>query len=106
MSRTRRTILIAHRWVGLTVSAVLGIVGVTGAVLAWPVPSLIARAAVRLHVNLALGPAGRWVVLAASLAGIALQLSGLYLWWKGRSLRVRANQGWNLLCFDLHHAAG
>ena len=103
---SRRFVLVTHRWIGLSTSIVLAIAGATGAVLAVPGPDLLRRAASRLHETLALGSVGSVIVLTATGAAIVLQLGGVWLWWKRKSLAVRLSAGWRRTVIDLHHSAG
>ncbi len=103
---SRRFVLLTHRWIGLSTSFVLAIAGATGAVLALPGPELIRRASSLLHETLALGRAGNVIVLTATGAAVVLQLGGVWLWWKRKSLAVRLSAGWRRAAIDLHHAAG
>ena len=101
----RELMLVGHKWLGIVSSVVLGIAGFTGAVLVFrdeKGTGLI----LKLHEDLALGKAGWAVVVLGSVAAILLQMSGVYLWWKRKSLRIRTDAGWRRLAFDLHHAAG
>jgi uncharacterized iron-regulated membrane protein len=105
----RDVILIAHRWLGLSASAVLAIVGGTGAILAWEswgAMHSLQRYAGSLHARLALGWPGSWLVITATAVGVVLQVSGVLLWWKRKTILIRRGSGWRLLCLDLHHAAG
>lgn len=102
----RDVVLVTHRWLGLTSSIILSIVGVTGALIFLPRSCLFRRIAGRLHETLALGAVGRWIVMVATVSAILLQLGGLYLWWKRKSVRVDASLGWRRAAFDLHHAVG
>jgi uncharacterized iron-regulated membrane protein len=88
---------------GLAASAVLVVAGATGALLLLPWrPPLFSR----LHVNLALGPFGNRLVVAATVVSILLILGGQVLWWRSRILRVTRGRGWRRVLHDLHHAAG
>ena len=100
----REWILTAHRWLGLSSAIVLIVAGGTGAMLLWP--NLFGRWPDQLHETLAVGRPGRYIVLAATAAAVALQLSGLYLWWRTRRFRVRTTMGWGRFSTDLHHAVG
>jgi len=100
----RQVILTMHRWLGLPSAIVLIVAGVTGAMLVWPGP--FGRWPGKLHDTLALGRPGYWVVLVATAASVALQISGLYLWWRARKIRVRTRLGWGPFATDLHHAFG
>lgn len=101
--------LVAHRWLGLAASAVLAIVGGTGAILAWESWGAIQdlqRYAGVMHARLALGRFGSWIVIGATAAGVLLQISGFVLWWKRKTILINRRSGWWRLCFDLHHATG
>ena len=111
MSRIRFLILVLHRWIGLASSLLLSIVGVTGAVLVLPSRVLPGGAALRntadlLHTKLGMGNFGWWVVVVVTIAAIFIELGGLYLWWKRKTISVRVRSGWKLAVFDLHHAFG
>ena len=102
----RRLVLIAHRWIGLPASVVLAVAGSTGIVLLWPGGGLLKRAAGRLHETLAMGRIGSAIVIGGTIAAVLLQASGLYLWWRRKSFRVRTDLGWITALADLHHASG
>jgi uncharacterized iron-regulated membrane protein len=85
---------------------VLSIVGLTGALLAWPRNDLIHRVAGRFHESLAMGPFGHGIVLLATTAALVLEVTGLVLWWKRKVIRVQTGAGWRRLMIDLHHATG
>jgi uncharacterized iron-regulated membrane protein len=102
----RRLVFVTHKWMGLASSVVLAIAGVTGTLLVWPELLPAASGVGSLHETLALGRPGWYVVLAATAAGIALQASGVVLWWKTRRLRVRTDAGLWRFAFDLHGSAG
>ena len=96
----------SHRWIGLVLSVVLAIVGGTGVIMVWDMDHFLARAAGRLHTDLALGRVGEWVVVVATIGAVVLQVSGVYLWWRRRALRIRMSAGWQRMMFDVHHTAG
>jgi uncharacterized iron-regulated membrane protein len=103
----RYAVLVSHRWLGLAVSAILAIVGATGALLVWPLPfERLGRVASRLHEQLAAGWLGNQIVEVATLSAVLLQVGGLILWWKRKTLFFRRGSGWWRICFDLHHAIG
>jgi uncharacterized iron-regulated membrane protein len=105
----REVILIAHRWLGLTSSAVLAIVGGTGAILvweSWDAIESLRRYAGPIHARLALGRFGSWIVIIATAAGVLLQISGVVLWWKRKTILISGRRGWWRFCFDVHQAAG
>ena len=103
----RRLLLVSHRWLGLTVSAILAIVGATGALLMWRLPyPRLGRAASRLHEQLALGLVGDQTVEVACAVALFLQAGGVVLWWKRKTLWVRRGSSWWRLCFDLHQMVG
>ena len=99
-------ILVTHRWLGLSSSLILAIVGLTGAVLVFPGTSALKRIAGPLHERLALGRFGWWIVVLATIAAVFLELGGLLLWWKRKTISVRMRSGWRVGLFDLHHALG
>jgi uncharacterized iron-regulated membrane protein len=96
----------AHKWLGVVSSVVLGVAGFTGAMLVVQYESGVGSLTLRLHESLGLGQAGWAIVVLAAVAAVALQLSGVYLWWKKKSLRIRTNAGWRRLAIDLHHTTG
>jgi uncharacterized iron-regulated membrane protein len=103
----RDAIIWLHRWIGLVFCVVLAIVGGTGVVMVWDAePTFVTKVAGRLHDSIALGRMGAWIVIAATMGAAALQISGFYLWWKRKALRVRFAAGWKRTMFDLHHTAG
>ena len=107
----RARLLTLHRWLGLPASFVLAITGLTGAVLMVTAPSTVGKIAGHLHENMGLrllgfGAAGERLVAVITLAGVLLQLSGIVLWWKRRSLRVEFGGSLSRTIHDLHHAAG
>ena len=102
----RRIILVTHRWIGLASSIVLIIAGATGSLMVWGFQGEFRRTLGRIHENLALGHPGIRIVELATLCAILLQLGGVFLWWKRKTLRVRAGVGWRAAVNDLHHAVG
>ena len=102
----RNLMVVTHRWIGLASSVVLAIVGATGAVLLIPGRTLFRRAAALLHQELALGRVGWWIVVLATIAAVLLQLGGLYLWWKKKTVRVRLSGSWRRMITDLHYSTG
>ena len=89
---------------------VLAIAGVTGAVLTWrehiELATMLGRYASPLHERLALGKVGYWTVVVATGIAVLLELGGLWLWWKRKTLWPRRGSGFWRLCFDLHHVVG
>lgn len=61
---------------------------------------------VKLHTNLLAGATGGTVVVVATILTIALALTGLWLWWPLRIVRVRRGVSFRLLNLDLHSVAG
>jgi uncharacterized iron-regulated membrane protein len=106
MTNWRSLILLTHRWIGLTTSLVLIIVGATGSMMVWGFQGEFRRTVGRIHENLALGNIGIWIVVVATAGAILLQLGGIVLWWRRKTLRVRTGAGWRAGVNDLHHAAG
>ena len=105
-SRIRSFILVTHRWMGLASSLALAIVGLTGAILLLPGKSPLRSIAGPLHERLGMGKFGWWIVVVVTIAAVFLELGGLYLWWKRKTISVRMRAGWRLALFDLHHAFG
>jgi uncharacterized iron-regulated membrane protein len=102
----RRLVLVTHRWLGLAASVALVIVAMTGFIIAWPHHGRLPRLIGALHENLAFGRLGSRVVVAATIAGVILQLGGLFLWWKQKTFWVRTGAGWRRAVTDLHHMVG
>ena len=103
---SRELVLVTHRWLGLSSSVVLAIVGLTGAGLIWPSASLLRRISGRLHEELGLGGLGFWLVVWATVAAVLLELGGVVLWWKRKALAVQTRSGWWRALADFHHPAG
>ncbi len=72
----------------------------------WDGSTVFHRAAGRLHENIGLGPAAAWVVFLSTLAGVVLQLSGLFPSWQRKAVGVRTRSGWKVAFFVIHHLAG
>jgi len=90
---------------------VLAIVGGTGALILWTLPSWLRRIVGPMHQNLGfvgLGfePIGRWIVITTTAIAAVLALGGLILWWKLKIIRIKTTSGWRRALFDLHHALG
>ena len=71
------------------------------------------RSLARLHGDLLLGDAGRWIMGFGALIWVLTSLVGLYLWWPGRqklalalALAIKRGAGRRRLIFDLHRASG
>jgi len=69
------------------------------------------RSLARLHGDLLLGAAGRWIMGIGALIWVMTSLVGLYLWWPGRqklvlALAIKRGAGRRRLIFDLHRASG
>lgn len=65
----------------------------------------------RLHGELLLGEAGRWITAIGALIWMLTSLVGLYLWWPGRqklalALAIKRGAGRRRLIFDLHRVSG
>ena len=56
--------------------------------------------------KLGLEQVGWWLVVTATVLAVVLELGGLVLWWKRKSLRVRIKRGWRQALIDAHHLAG
>ena len=104
--KLRRWILITHRWLGLSTSVVLIIAGATGAAMVWSFQGPLRRTIGRVHENLAIGETGTWIVVGATAVSVLLQLGGMILWWKRKTLGVRTRAGWRAAVIDVHHAVG
>jgi uncharacterized iron-regulated membrane protein len=103
----RYLVLATHRWLGLSSSVVLSIVGLTGAVLVFvPGTFLLKRVAGRLHQTVAMGRIGWWLVVVVTVIAVVLEVGGLFLWWKRKTISVRVRSGWRIGTFDLHHVGG
>jgi uncharacterized iron-regulated membrane protein len=59
-----------------------------------------------VHVRLAAGDAGRLVLKWAAVGLLFSLISGLYLWWPAKRLRIRGSMGSTKFWFDLHGAVG
>lgn len=98
----RTLLLVTHRWLGILAAVVLVVAGVTGAGLVYT----RAEALVNLHVTLAMGAPGRWLVNVATIAATLLVMGGVALWWQRKILTIDRSKGLWRLMFDLHHALG
>ncbi len=58
------------------------------------------------HKNLRIGPWGSRINGAGALLCVGLSISGLFLWWKRRTVRIKWSATWWRVNFDAHHAAG
>jgi uncharacterized iron-regulated membrane protein len=102
----RRALLWLHRWIGLALSPVLAVVGVTGALLLLPETSKAWETAAGLHDSLALGRPGWLLVVWCTAAALLLQATGLVLWLRRPQWRVRVRNGWATFLRDLHYSSG
>jgi uncharacterized iron-regulated membrane protein len=102
----RRTVVVAHRWLGLGSSVFLAIIGLSGSAFLVPAPKPVQVFVERVHVTLLIPAAGNGIVIAATVAAVVLELSGLYLWWKRKVWTVRWRAGWRTAAEDLHHLTG
>jgi len=59
-----------------------------------------------LHVTLMSGKIGGEIMAIATLVSLVLVLSGVYIWWRDKSWRVRWSASWKRVVFDLHHQLG
>ena len=69
------------------------------------------RSLARVHGDLLLGAAGRWIMGIGALIWVLTSLVGLYLWWPGRqklalALAIKRGAGRRRLIFDLHRVSG
>jgi uncharacterized iron-regulated membrane protein len=102
----RSVLLVTHRWLGLSSSVVLSIVATSGSLLLLPDSFLARRIAGAVHDSLAMGWVGWRVVVAASYVAALLQIGGLALWFKKKTLRVRIDGGPARMARDLHFSVG
>jgi uncharacterized iron-regulated membrane protein len=106
----RQLVLVTHRWLGLATGLVLAIAGTTGAVLVWREQmeflEPLGRYASPLHERLAAGRIGYWIVVVSTGIAVILELGGLVLWWKRKTIWIRRGGGLWRICFDLHHMVG
>lgn len=63
------------------------------------------------HTTLLSGEIGYWLVLASTISGVIIALTGIYLWWPGikrlwKGMRIRTNRNFFILNYDLHQVAG
>jgi len=59
-----------------------------------------------LHVRLAMGSEGPFILKWSSLAGVLSLFSGLYLWWPVKRMRVGGRWWSARFCYDLHSSIG
>jgi uncharacterized iron-regulated membrane protein len=60
----------------------------------------------QLHISLAAGSFGGWVVDLATLELLLLAITGLSLWWKNKRLGVSRKSTWTRFTWDLHNTIG
>jgi uncharacterized iron-regulated membrane protein len=60
----------------------------------------------RLHTNLLVGRLGRQINTYAALILIVLAITGVFLWWPSKSVRLDLRAGWRKLSWQLHHLSG
>lgn len=60
----------------------------------------------QLHLRLLAGDTGQAIVAAMGVALLFLSLSGLWLWWPGKIVRVRSDATTRRMTLDLHNAIG
>jgi uncharacterized iron-regulated membrane protein len=102
----RSVLLVTHRWLGLSSSVVLAIVATSGSLLLLPESFLLRRVGGAVHDSLALGRVGWRLVVAATFVALLLQIGGLALWFKNKTLRVRIDGGSARAARDLHFSVG
>lgn len=102
----RAFLLWSHRWLGLVWSLLIVVAGVTGALVLLPMADPTRDVVLTLHLSLMAGETGAWIVVAATVATLLLQIGGLYLWWPTKSLRLRRDRGWWRFAWDLHNLIG
>ncbi len=59
-----------------------------------------------VHREMAAGKAGEAIVRGASVIVLYQCLSGIWLWWPGKRVKVKWNVSWRKANLDVHHAAG
>jgi sulfite reductase (NADPH) flavoprotein alpha-component len=59
-----------------------------------------------LHVRLASGDIGKEIVTWSTVAMLLSLISGLYLWWPAKRVRIRKPWGSKAFLYDLHNAIG
>jgi hypothetical protein len=101
--RFRSFVLITHRWLGLTSSVVVSIVGLTGAILVWPGTSLLKRVAARFT-NGSMGKVGWLVARHGHRRVTRVGRPGSLV--EAKDDRGANPSGWRQGLFDIHHAAG
>jgi uncharacterized iron-regulated membrane protein len=103
----RQFVLVTHRWLGLAAALVLLVVGVSGALLVWPVLFHANQLKLgELHTRMFLGEPGEWLVISATVVSSILVLGGVILWWKRKLVAIQIRRGWWRFLFDLHHSLG
>ena len=103
---THYRVLFEERAFWVPVRNSLIVAGATGSLMVWGFQNEFRRIVGRIHENLALGSLGTWIVIVATAGALVLQLGGVFLWWKRKTLRVRTGAGWRAAVNDLHHAVG
>ncbi|MEO7996401.1 MAG: PepSY-associated TM helix domain-containing protein [Gemmatimonadaceae bacterium] len=59
-----------------------------------------------LHVELFAGKLGRSIVGVVDAIALFLVITGLFLWWPDKLLRINTRASWKRINFDLHHVIG
>lgn len=59
-----------------------------------------------LHVELFAGTWGRSIVGVVDAIALFLVITGLFLWWPDKLLRINTRASWKRINFDLHHLVG
>jgi uncharacterized iron-regulated membrane protein len=60
----------------------------------------------QFHTRLLLGEWGSWIMGVSALALVILSLTGLVLWWRHKSFRIRWTGSWRSWGRDLHYGLG
>ena len=102
----RSILLVGHRWLGVVTSVALALTGASGALLIWTMPFPVRAIAGPMHEMFMMGRIGARIVLAVTLVAIVLQVTGLVLWWKCKTVVVRRSVTLRAAVVDLHHAVG
>lgn len=65
-----------------------------------------ANAVRELHKDLLAGKVGNWIVWITTFVALFLSLSGLYLWWPVKRIKVNPKVSWRRINYDLHLSTG
>jgi uncharacterized iron-regulated membrane protein len=79
------------------------VLGVREEAPAWAKAMALVR---QIHVQLASGRTGRWLIDAATIEILVLIPTGFVLWWKKKRLKIDRKAPWSRLKWDLHNVIG